>query len=48
MYSLKSLTEYKKPKYWNTMFASKVLDAYDSGKLKDDKSIEEWEVTDSR
>ena len=31
------------PKHWNSMFNTKVIDAYNSGKLTDN-NIEEWET----
>ena len=31
-----------KPKHWNSMFATKVIDAYKSGKLTKE-NIKEWE-----
>jgi len=37
------LKEGRQPKAWNSMFAVKVLNAYDSGELTDD-NIDEWET----
>jgi hypothetical protein len=39
----KTLTEGRQPKAWNSMFAVKVLNDYDSGKLTDN-NIDEWET----
>ena len=36
------LTEERKPKYWNSMFAQKVIDAYEKGDLTFD-NIKEWD-----
>lgn len=39
-----SLNEARKPKFYDSMFAKKVIDAYKDGKLSSDKDIEAWEI----
>lgn len=36
----------RKPKYWNTRFAVRVLDAFDAGKLNFD-NVTEWETEEN-